>query len=144
MKKFMMLVSLFCLPLLSQAADLNGMWVGYYAYDAGGPTTPVPCSMVLHHELDDEISGASVEPQTFGDSIEPGMPADIAGYLKGNTLDFEKYYFHDDEDAEGVRYVLTVSSDGNSLTGRWKIGDTMGTAYFRRVTAATVNRIPAP
>lgn len=142
MKRFVMMACLLCLPLVSQAADLNGLWVGYYRYDANQQA--VECTMVLTHKSDGEIAGAMVEPQTFGDTIEPGMPSDIVGVLCGANLQFEKYYFHEDEHAEPVIYKLTVSADGNMLSGSWKIGSVTGMAQFRRVTVSSVGRIPAP
>lgn len=132
---------LFALSPLSLAADLNGLWVGYYAYDPGTGRARVECAVVLHQE-GTEFAGTMIERQTFGEVLFPGLPSDIYGIVEGRNLQFSKQYVHD-EDAPAVLYQVTLSPDDNTLNGYWQIGDASGTVLFRRVTADSVDRIPA-
>ena len=139
------LVILFLLlsPSLATAADVAGLWVGYYAYEPGAAVERVECAMVLE-QLRDEIGGTMIERQTFGDELLPGLPAFVLGAINGNQLSFDKRYAHEDDDAATVVYRMTISADGNTFSGSWTVGDIQGTAYFRRVTAASVKSIPVP
>jgi len=103
----------------------------------------IECALVFE-QVDSAVGGSMVERQTFGDDLYPGLPSDVAGNLQGNSLLFEKYYVHKDDDADPVVYELQISPDGNTMTGFWSIGDVNGTAMFRRVTGESVDRIPAP
>ena len=139
------LISWLCLLLLApvaQAANIAGLWVGYYAYDPGVNPARVECAIVFE-QVDAEVGGVMIERQTFGNDLNPGMPAATGGELQGNNLTFEKYYFGDDNQPP-VTYTLQLSPDGNTMTGFWRIGEMSGTAFFRRVTAASADRIPVP
>lgn len=127
------------LPSLAQAADLTGLWVGYYAYETD---QRIETAMVLQ-QLGDDVGGMMIERQTFGDEIVPGLPAELAGFVDEEGLYFEKYYFHQSEDAPGVEYELTLSADGNVLSGHWYLGEMEGTAYFRRSVAQAAERAGA-
>lgn len=142
MRPFLILVLLLSSSIAS-AADVAGLWVGYYAYEPGAPVERVECAMVLE-QLDSDVDGLMIERQTFGDELLPGLPSEMFGELDGNRLNLEKYYFHDEEDAPGVVYHLSLSADGNTLTGSWNVSGIQGTAYFRRVTAASARNIPLP
>ncbi|HEX6928726.1 MAG TPA: hypothetical protein VF267_05730 [Gammaproteobacteria bacterium] len=131
------------LPSLAAAADVAGLWVGYYAYPPGSPVERVPCALVLEL-MEGEVDGTMIERQTFGDLFIPGLPSQVIGVLEERTLRLEKYYFHADEQDPAVDYELTLSPDGNVLSGYWSIGELSGTAFFRRVTAESADRIPAP
>lgn len=122
------------------AADLNGLWVGYYEYENG---VRVPCSVALVHG-EGLVVGAMVEPQTFGEELDPGKPAYVVGSTDGNSLDFEKYYASDDSEGSGVTYELRISPDGHTMTGFWQVGGMNGRAWFRRVNAANIERLPVP
>lgn len=142
MRRLALLLCLLLSPL-AEAGDVSGLWVGYYAYEPGAAIERVECAMVLE-DYEGEVGGAMVERQTFGDEILPGLPADLLGFATEDGVEFEKYYFHNEEDAEPVYYELALSPDGNTLSGYWEIGETSGTAFFRRVTASSAERIPAP
>lgn len=142
MRSSILSVCLLLFAPVAQAANLAGLWVGYYAYDPGVNPVRVECAVVFE-QVGTEIVGTIIERQSFGNELNPGMPAAAIGNAQGNTVSFEKYYFGDD-DAEPVVYTLQVSPDGYTMTGFWRIGDANGTAFFRRVTGASADRIPVP
>ncbi len=124
-------VCLFLLPFAGHAADLRGLWVGYYAY---GPGQQVEAAMVLE-QLDEKIAGLMIERQTFGDEIIPGLPSYLLeGKLSDDLLSFQKHYAHQEE-GDPVVYRLMVSTDGRMLTGFWSVGGMQGTATFHRAAA---------
>lgn len=139
---FSLLLSFF--PMLVHAADVRGLWVGYYAYEPGAAIERVECAMVLE-QVETNVAGTMIERQTFGELLFPGLPSNLLdGMMEGNALVFDKYYVHDEERTEYVTYELSLSPDGNVLSGFWSLGEMHGTALFRRVTATSVDRIPAP
>ncbi|MDX1444236.1 MAG: hypothetical protein R3270_10780 [Gammaproteobacteria bacterium] len=128
------------------AAELTGLWVGYYAYPSG---ERVPMSMVLQAGEIDFI-GEMIEPQTTGESLDVGQRSILAGARKDRVVEFEKAYYKDvvsmepfrlREGASVVRYELMLSGNGNELFGKWFIGDMSGAASFKRVTPETVDRL---
>ena len=141
---FLLLVSM---PGFAWAANVDGLWVGYYAYAPEQGSGRVESAMVLE-VFDTMVHGTMVERQTFGDEIFPGLPSDITGSIEGNTLSLSKVYLHEflkEGDAAALRiYQLALSPDGNELSGFWVVGDLQGRLYFRRVTPESADRIPAP
>lgn len=153
MRQSLLLISLLifaCLPMNAAASgQLSGLWVGYYTYENGDR---IEFSVVFdqHNEL---VIGTMIEPQTFGETYELGLPAGIIGNLKDGLLQFDKYYGKDIADpatmklrpgARSIRYRLVLSAGGNVLSGSWNIGDVSGTATIRRVTPGNIDRIPKP
>lgn len=143
MRNVFIAVCLLLLAPVAQAANLAGLWVGYYAYDPAVNPARVECAVVFE-QIGTEIGGTMIERQTFGDSLNPGMPAGAGGIVDGNNVLFEKYYYDDDDDAPVVVYTMQLSPDGNTMTGFWRIGEASGTAFLRRVTGHSADRIPAP
>lgn len=147
MQRLFLFLLLSCLPLLARAADVTGLWVGYYAYDPAAGGGRVECAFVLQ-QINTGVGGTMIERQTFGDEIFPGLPSDVTGALDGNTLTLGKVYLHEFLDAgngaSARRYQLTISPDGNELSGFWTVGEMQGNLYFRRVTAESATRIPKP
>ncbi len=142
--RHLLLLCLLFLPSLLHAADFRGLWAGYYAYEPGTSAVErVECAMVLE-QINAEVGGVMIERQTFGDSLLPGLPSNVLGTVSASGIVFEKLYFHDGDDATTVIYELSVSPDGNTLSGFWRLGEVHGTAFFRRVTAASAERIPSP
>lgn len=127
------------------AEGLAGLWVGYYAYDPANGGARVECSMVLE-QIDEEFGGLMIERQTFGDGLYPSLPSSIFGSNDGYAIRFEKIYMHQIEmnpdQATPVIYTLSLSPNGNMLSGYWSIGDMSGTAMFKRVTPQTADKIP--
>lgn len=144
MRRLAFSLCLLFLPILVHAADVRGLWVGYYAYEPGVDIEPVECAMVLE-QIEDMVAGSMIERQTFGEELFPGLPSDLVdGEMDGNSLIFDKYYVQDEEGTDYVTYELSLSPDGNVLSGFWSIAEISGTAFFRRVTAESAQRIPAP
>lgn len=133
------------LPMLAHAADVRGLWVGYYAYEPGTAAIERVESAMVLEQIDTEVGGSMIERQTFGEELFPGLPSDlINGVMEGGALVFDKYYVHDEDGTAYVTYKLSLSPDGNVLSGFWSLGEMHGTALFRRVTADSAERIPAP
>lgn len=130
---------------VAHAEGLAGLWVGYYAYDPANGGARVECSMVLE-QIDEEFGGLMIERQTFGDELYPSLPSSIIGWDDDKGIRFEKYYVHENEKNPGnaapVIYTLTLSPNGNMLSGYWSIGGLSGKAMFKRVTPQTADRIP--
>ena len=141
MRKLLLSVCLLLLAPFAQAANIAGLWVGYYAYDPAVSTARIECAVVFE-QAGGEIGGSMIERQTFGNELAPGMPAGASGTVRGNTVTFEKNYYLNN--GSTVTYTLQLSPDGNTMTGFWRIGNANGTAFFRRVTGDSVDRIPSP
>jgi hypothetical protein len=141
MRRLVLSACLLLFSPLATAANLAGLWVGYYAYDPGENPERVECAVVLE-QIGSRVGGSMIERQTFGEMLFPGLPSDVMGEIENNTLTFHKLYVHESEDDPPVSYRLSISPDGNVLSGFWSIGDMQGTATFRRVTAASSERRP--
>lgn len=130
----------FCLllPTLVNAADVRGLWVGYYAYEGNAR---VETSFVMEQE-GEAIGGVMIEQRTFGELI--ASPSHLLGTAKDRSVQFEKRYMTNKTDQDAVTYELQLSPDGQTMTGFWRIRQMNGTATFRRVTGESADRIPAP
>ena len=131
------------------AASLTGLWVGYYAYQNGDR---VPVSIVFE-QLGNDVIGTMIEPQTFGESLDIGKQAIVAGVIGDEVLEFEKAYASDIANwktfelkpgSSYINYRLVLSSDGHEMSGTWAIGDLSGRASLKRVTPGVVDRLPRP
>lgn len=140
-------VTLFWLPFGSLSADVSGLWVGYYAYQAEQGGGRVEAAMVLQ-QIGAQVGGTMIERQTFGDQVFPGLPSDLIGALEDGVMLLDKVYLHEYQQEGGAaqsrKYQLVLSEDGTELKGAWMVNDLRGTLYFRRVTAESAARIPAP
>lgn len=137
------LVVLLCLAFLpaTAAADINGMWVGYYEYEGG---SRVECAALLE-TIENMVGGVMIERRGF--LVAPNrITTSIAGTISGSTFNFTKQYYTAEimPDGAPVEYTLQISPDGHTLTGFWKIGAASGRAWFRRVTTASADRLPVP
>lgn len=143
MRRLVLGFTLSLLATCAQAGALSGLWVGYYAYDADDGGQKVETALVME-TVGQDVGGTIIERQTFGDEVFPGYPSDLRGTVTAHGLRFEKRYVANGEASEPVVYELSLSPDGSLLTGFWTVGKMQGTAYFRRVTAASAERLPKP
>jgi hypothetical protein len=117
----------------ANAADLSGLWVGYYVYDAANRTERVECSMVLE-QTNDVLHGRMIEVQTFGAEPSIGLAATLTGTLEDRALSLVKTYDGTGGQTHSVSYKLKVSQEGRTLEGTWSIGaDYTGRSLFKRL-----------
>ena len=109
--------------------NLSGLWLGSFSYPGGeGPLTPFLASL---EDDGGSLRGTTVEPNTIGNSSEQ-LEALISGSRAGSSVDFTKMYDGESDAAHAVDYVGHISSDGNSITGVWSLGEMDGTFQMHR------------
>lgn len=120
-----------------KSADLSGRWTGVYFYPVDAafnphdvlPPTPFEAQL---RDASGDVSGSTLEPDALGPPGAPPIPARIEGHHFDGQLVFTKF-----PDGGGhthsIDYVGSISSDGNSIAGRWVIpGDWSGTFRMQR------------
>lgn len=146
MIRALLVAALLMVPFTASAAGLTGLWVGYYQYENN---ERVPMSVAIQSK-EERFLGQMIEPQTFGDTLDVGMPAVISGKVEGASVSFDKAYFSELESLQPitlkdgaipVHYTLTLSDDGQTMTGKWSLRGMTGTAVFKRITSRKVDEM---
>lgn len=93
-------------------------WNGVYQYGDGRSNS---------FTLDLQVSGSSIsgrtsEPATFGDGSSSTLTANISGSVSGSSISFTKTYDGTGGVGHSVEYSATISADGASMSGSWRIG----------------------
>jgi hypothetical protein len=101
---------------MEQIITIEGPWAGSYGY--GGGRLPV------EFEASFEFQG---NPSDFTGLIRDNGPlgdAHVRGQQLGRNVSFTKFYISPFTDAatSKVAYTGVLSEDGNSISGRWKLG----------------------
>lgn len=100
---------------MDKTYDLNGVWGGRYWY-AHADTEAVPFSAWLSI-IDGELSGTTLEPNTFVPSDAEELDALLRGHVAGDEIVFVKTYPQVEQD--GVFYEGVIMDQGQRITGRW-------------------------
>ena len=127
---------------ISFAANLNGMWVGYYTqYNKN-----VYMMMFMHHpgkEAANNVSGMIID--AVPSSLD-GLTATLdEASFQDSTLTFLKEYSPQATTLGyfgRVKYRLRLT-DENELKGSWQAGHARGEAYFKRVDPVTLAPKPS-
>lgn len=111
-------------------SSLTGSWSGAYRYR--GDAAP---EVVFNAQIE-EVGGAFVgslqEPNTFVDSTETVLTAEIEGTREGARISFTKFYNHGGIN-HAIRYEGSVDDALTRIVGRWTIPRaTAGTFFMTR------------
>lgn len=116
--------------------DLSGTWLGTYWQQK----QPVRFSMTL-------VQGGNTISGNILDNNELGE-ASLVGTVTGRSVSFTKKYLMGSR--HSVKYLGTVSEDGNTIQGKWQILIFRGAWEAQRIddnlsleqTSRTVEKIP--
>lgn len=109
----------------AEAKDLSGLWTGTYGYDAATPRN-VNFTAKLRFE-DDDFSGTTSEPNTFGAKSAKRLTASIVGIVgPSGAVNFTKTYDGSGGVSHSVDYAGYLEANGRCISGNWHIGDTGG------------------
>lgn len=114
---------------------MSGLWTGRYYYD--DDHKPVSFTVWLD-EMNTQIVGTTLEPNTFAPDAPDELAAVIVGERDQTTFNVQKIYTTDlGFESEALKYTGTVSSDFTSASGRWtlqRIGSSTGTFQLTRLS----------
>jgi len=127
---------LFCLTAGVNAADLSGMWVGYYGYGPNG-AQETQFAMVIKQQ-GNTVQATIIEPVTFGDQRATFRQAQVLGQISGDQVQFIKQY-NDGQKSAPVSYTLTLLEDV-VLAGQWSINNEKGPVRIARIEAQDVKK----
>lgn len=114
--------AMFCVS--AWAADIPTQWQGSYAYDDGRPAVPFTATIIVNGGV---VSGRITEPATFGDGTSPQLYANLSGSSDGYSISFIKTYDGHGGQTHSVAYSGTISGDGRSMSGTWRLSNLSGT-----------------
>jgi hypothetical protein len=115
------------------AQSLATQWQGAYAY--ADKRAPVPFTLQLQQNQN-SISGRTTEPATFGNHSSPNLYANIVGNVSGSNISFTKTYDGTGGVSHSVAYSGTLSADGRSMSGTWRVGTAAGSFQATAVSPA--------
>ncbi|MDX2237562.1 MAG: hypothetical protein NW203_08350 [Hyphomonadaceae bacterium] len=104
------------------AVNLTGAWRGVYAGD-GNANTEFTATM---SSLGSRLSGAMVEPNTFGSGDVAFLLSTITGQIDGSSVVFLKTYDGSGGQSHTVRYEGRISANGRRIAGTWTTGGVSG------------------
>lgn len=120
--------------------DLSGRWTGVYFYPVDAelnpyddlPPTPFEAQL---HDVGGEVTGSTLEPDNLGPIGAPPVPARLEGHHFDGQLVFTKFPDGGGQ-THSIDYIGSISTDGNSIAGRWVIHvDWSGTFRMQRKPA---------
>jgi hypothetical protein len=129
LRGFMSLIALtLALTAGAAAGGLSGtsMWSGQYGYSTG--QAAVPFTLTLHAAADGSFTGLTTEPATFGNGSARALTADVSGSINGRRIYFKKTYDGSGGQSHTVEYNGTLSPDGHTMSGTWKV-DTLSGSF---------------
>lgn len=133
-----------CLPSFlitaASAQSIATQWQGAYSYTDKRP--PVPFSLQLQQNQG-SIRGRTTEPATFGNGSSANLYANIAGVVSGSSISFTKTYDGTGGVSHSVSYSGSISADGRTMSGTWRIGNLSGPFQATAVSPAAVECIAA-
>lgn len=113
-------------------ADLSGRWSGEYRYDdAMDPPVPFNATLVEEHGV---LTGATEEPNTFGDPSAAHLSAVLEGMRSGAHVHFVKRYDGSGGQRHAVLYDGALDAQCLRIDGRWKAGFAAGDFFMTRET----------
>ena len=117
--------------------DLSGRWTGIYFYPVDTewnpyddlPPTPFEAQL---RDSSGEVTGSTLELDALGPPGAPPIPARLEGHHFDGQLLFTKVPDGGGQ-THSIDYIGSISTDGNSVAGRWVIhGDWSGTFRMQR------------
>ncbi|MBM3527767.1 MAG: hypothetical protein FJX62_06720 [Alphaproteobacteria bacterium] len=124
-----LLVVLVLAPFGAQAAAEE--WRGSYTYPDGRRSVPFVLTLSGSQGA---VTGRTTEPNTFGNKSASQLFGNVRGTISGSSVSFTKTYDGTGGVNHSVAYSGTIS--GNSMSGRWVIGNTSGSFSATRVGGA--------
>lgn len=104
---------------MSEPADMNGLWSGWYSYSA--LSEPVPFTAWID-DSDGTLTGTILEPNTFSSSDLEDLQADIDGLRGDLSVTFSKLYRPDQgAHAYPISYVGQIDARNQTVRGKWSI-----------------------
>lgn len=101
--------------------DISGYWSGWYDY--AGNAAEVPFSAWLDMRAD-QVSGTTLEPNTFAHPDLTELSADLTGHVSGDRVSFFKTYHPGPEvHTQTIRYEGVISDDATRINGHWIVGE---------------------
>lgn len=135
--KLFFVTALMLLTSIANAADISGLWIGYYGY---GPedAQETPFAMIIKQQ-GATIQATIIEPVTFGDPNATHRQAQVLGNINDKQIQFIKQYSDGQRNAP-VSYGLTVIQN-QLMTGKWSIAEESGPVRMARVNAAEIKSV---
>jgi len=99
--------------------NVSGFWTGEYTYSQLNDS-PVSFQTELK-QVAALVEGTITEQNTFDEQAGQILIAELFGKVSGNNISFTKTYSNSPMGKDKVLYSGTVSEDGNTITGEWKI-----------------------
>ena len=97
---------------------MTGFWSGKYWFsDSGLPVHPFIANI---EDVDGILSGTTSETNVIGTS-SPRLRAIVVGSRVGRSFEFSKQYDGASDAAHRVDYFGTISDDGTSAGGEWRL-----------------------
>jgi hypothetical protein len=126
--------------------NLEGVWTGHYHYR--GVMSWLAPSVKFHvvfQKDDGGIRGRIYEPNTFGRRSAEHLEADIRDLeVRDGILRFTKQYDGSGGASHSIDYEGSISADGLSVQGTWKIGwRGSGTFEMAKETGAVLEQFTA-
>lgn len=104
---------------MSEPADMNGLWSGWYAYST--LSEPVPFTAWID-DSDGTLTGTILEPNTFSSVDLDDLQADIDGLRGGVSVMFSKLYRpHQGAHAYPIKYFGYMDTKTQKVRGKWSI-----------------------
>lgn len=117
------------------AAGLAGtsLWSGQYGYSDGRAS--VPFTLSLKVAADGSFTGVTTEPAPFsaGNAVK-ALTADVSGSFNGTRIYFKKTYDGSGGRTHTVEYNGTLSPEGHTMSGTWKLDTISGSFSAERVS----------
>jgi hypothetical protein len=110
-------------PAQTRAAP-SGVWTGYFGYEGTASTVQFQARFTASGAA---FSGATIEPNTFGDPGVLFLTANISGAADAaGRVSFVKTYDGTGGQSHSVRYAGAYEPSGACISGTWTIDATAG------------------
>lgn len=126
-----LLLCLVASQLLAAGLAGSSQWSGQYGYSDGRAS--VPFTLSLKVAADGSLTGLTTEPATFGNGSSKALTADVSGSINGRRIYFKKTYDSSGGQVHTVEYNGTLSPDGHTMSGTWKVDTVSGNFSAERV-----------
>lgn len=101
--------------------SLEGDWQGSYTYPyRNRKMADVNFNIVISQKAA-EVTGSTIEPNTFGDNSSETLEALIVGKVVDSKIDFVKTYNGKGGVVHSINYSGDISQDFNHIKGTWTI-----------------------
>ncbi len=104
-------------------AQLSSRWQGSYSYPNNNPVVPFNLELQVNGSA---FNGRTTEPATFGKGSSPNLYGNVRGNIQGSSVSFVKTYDGTNGVNHSVQYEGSVSADGSTMSGTWRVKDFSG------------------